>query len=146
MTQTPLSGARAVTGVVAAVCLVVAGYLFVHARDESALRTANRQGLRGDLRGAVRTARPIRREPAAADALRVRAYALLQLGDDRGAIAAFERALRLRPSDWTMRRDLAVLFARRGRRMAARRQMGRALALNPRLDLPPGFRRRAAHR
>lgn len=74
-------------------------------------------------------------------AARLAAAAALEQGDLPGAIRESRRALRLSPNDWSAYRDLAVLLNRADDRPAARAAMARALALNPRLDLPPGFAR-----
>jgi Flp pilus assembly protein TadD len=55
------------------------------------------------------------------------------------AAAAYARAARFEPRDWTVRREYARVLLALGRRAAAQRQMAAALALNPRQGLPPGF-------
>ncbi|UTI62599.1 hypothetical protein NBH00_14650 [Paraconexibacter antarcticus] len=73
------------------------------------------------------------------DARRTQAIVALRSGDLAGAQRDIETALRTAPNDWALRRDDAVLLLRLGARSAARAQMRRALALNPRMPLPGGF-------
>jgi len=70
----------------------------------------------------------------------VEAYALQGLGRLAESERAFRAALRETPSDWRLRRDLARVLLLQGRRGAASQELSRALALNPRLTPPPGFR------
>jgi Flp pilus assembly protein TadD len=121
------------------VCLLTAGYLFVSAREADVLRDANRLGLQGRYADALAQARRVSRPPADARAELVEAYALRELGRPVAASAAFARATRRDPGNWVIRRDWAVVLAQLGRQRQAGVQMARALALNPRMSLPPGF-------
>lgn len=136
-----LRRARLLAFVVAACCLLVAANLQAGAREESRVRSASRAGLAGDFPAAITTARKVERAPAVDEADRIEAYAALGLGRFDDARAAFRTALKRRPNDWLMRRDLALTLVQLGRRRAARAQMSRALALNPRMKLPAGFER-----
>lgn len=73
-----------------------------------------------------------------AAAQRGRAY----LGRRRHEQAATElaEAARRAPNDWLLQRDYAIALQRLGRRAPARARMQRAIALNPRMQLPRGFR------
>lgn len=120
-------------------CALTAVYLGIHARDEDHLRTANRLALRGDLTGSIAVARSIGRPPTTSSAQRVVGEAELLRGRPALAVAPFTKSLQRAPNDWTVRRDLAVALLAIGQRHAAQQQMSRALELNPRLMLPPGF-------
>ena len=52
---------------------------------------------------------------------------------------AFRQAVRRDPNNWVLHRDYAIVLRRLGDRARARTRMGTALALNPRMILPPGF-------
>lgn len=56
------------------------------------------------------------------------------------AAVELSAAARRSPNDWVLQRDYAIVLRALGRRAKARARMQRALALNPRLQLPPGFR------
>lgn len=55
------------------------------------------------------------------------------------AAVAFSEAARRSPNDWTLQRDYAIVLRKLGRVAKARARMQRALALNPRMQLPLGF-------
>lgn len=74
-----------------------------------------------------------------ARAARANARAALLTGDLAGAERGLTRAATWAPNDWAVQRDLAVVLLRAGHRRDARVAIRRALALNPRLELPPGF-------
>lgn len=123
----------------ACLCIALAVYLGLAQRDESRLEDANRLGLSGDLRGAVRAAGEVGDGPARARADAVAAYALAAQGRSADAVPAFSRALRHAPNDWALHRDYGQVLLRLGLREKAQARMRRALALNPRMTLPPGF-------
>jgi Flp pilus assembly protein TadD len=124
----------------AGACLLTAGWLGLHARDESRLRTANELGLRGDTAGAIAQARRIHRAPAAGRALLVEAYAEAARGRPARSAALFAQAARRAPRDWTVQRDWARALLAAGDRAGAASRMAVAVALNPRLRVPSGFR------
>ncbi|MDX6690401.1 MAG: hypothetical protein QOG15_1858 [Solirubrobacteraceae bacterium] len=74
----------------------------------------------------------------------VRGYAYLMSGRDELAARQLDRAARNAPNDWQLQRDYAVVLRTLGRRAEARARMRRAVALNPLMALPPGFRRARA--
>jgi Flp pilus assembly protein TadD len=120
-------------------CLLTAGYLGLHSRDESRVRRANELGSDNRLADAIREARRVSRAPASLRALAVEAKAATLLGDNRAAGRALVEALDRDPSNWQLHRDRAIVLLRTGDRRRARREMSRALALNPKMDLPRGF-------
>jgi Flp pilus assembly protein TadD len=124
----------------AGACLLIAGWLALHARDEARLRAANELGLRGDVAGALTKARTVRRAPAAERALLVEAYAEAVRDRPARSAALFARAARRDPRDWTLQRDWARALLAAGDRAGAARRMAVAVALNPRLRVPSGFR------
>jgi tetratricopeptide (TPR) repeat protein len=128
---------------VAVACVVAAVYLAVHAGDEARLRAAAQLGAAGRYDAALGRLDGVTREPAAARAWRVRAAALVGAGRAGAAQHAFAQAARRSPSDWRLERDWALVRLAAGDRPGAARHMRRALALNPRLHLPPGFVRTA---
>ena len=132
---------RLATAGASLVCLLAGLYLAQARHDAELLKQANHQGLTRQYEEAVATARQIKRPPSDARALAVEAYALQRLGRPRAASIAFEKAVRRNPNDWVLHRDWAVQLASLGQRRQAAKEMGRALQLNPRLALPPGFTR-----
>lgn len=124
------------TGVV---CALTAAYFVSNARDANRVRDANELGAAGDYRGALRASDGVTRPPQDARALLVRAYALLGLRRGAAASTAFARAAARDPNNWVIHRDWGILLLQLGRRAQAGHEMGRALALNPRMPLPPGF-------
>jgi Flp pilus assembly protein TadD len=123
----------------AVVCLLGAVYLEVERRDQVRLKDANELGRKGNYLVAAREAERVSRAPADGRALLVRAYALAGARRDRQASDAFAAAARRDPNNWVIHRDWALLLQRLGNVRRARAEMGRALGLNPRMQLPPGF-------
>jgi Flp pilus assembly protein TadD len=124
---------------IALACAAVAAYLATGRVGESRLERARDdvahsryKDALAELRGAGGQAAP--RVPA------VRAAAYLGLGDLRRAAREYDAAIRHAPNDWALQRDSALVLLALGRRGAARERMERALALNPRMPVPPGFR------
>lgn len=131
----------------AALCLLAGWWLLETRADERALERANAAGLRGDFPTALREARDAAAGATTVSRARaVEAYALLRLHRPAAAVRAFGQAVASDPADWRVHRDLAQTLALLGRRDAARREIGRALALNPRMRLPALFRRPAQQR
>lgn len=121
---------------VVVVCAVLALWLGLGARDQRAVRDAADLALAGDPTGAAARAAGVDGRPAALRARIVQARALFFAADLDAASAAYRDAAELAPNDWTVRREWALTEARRGATGAARRQLARALALNPRMDVP----------
>jgi Flp pilus assembly protein TadD len=122
-------------------CIFGAIYLGGTLRDERRLEDANDAALSGDYRGAAAEAATITRAPTRVHALTVRANALLALGRAAAAVRTFQRAANDAPNDAQIRRGWAVALLRAGRRAAAEHQLARAVALDPGIVLPAGFRR-----
>jgi Flp pilus assembly protein TadD len=132
---------RLATAGASLVCLLAGLYLAQARHDAQLLKEANHLGLARQYEEAVTTARMVKRPPSDAQALAVQAYALERLDRPRAASLAYERAVRRDPNNWILHRDWAVLLASLGKRRQAAQEMGLALRLNPRLELPPGFTR-----
>ena len=71
----------------------------------------------------------------------VRGYAFAALRMLGASSREFQAALKGDPRNWRVRRDWARVLLALGDRRAAQAQMALALALNPRMPLPPGFAR-----
>jgi protein O-GlcNAc transferase len=123
----------------AALCLLLAGWLVLARADESHVRRAAQLGAAGRYDAAAAEAAGVTRRPAAASAALLRGRALAGAGDFASSAAAYAHAARLEPRDWTVRREWARVLLALGRRQAARSQMTASLALNPRQSLPAGF-------
>lgn len=114
-------------------------FLFNGARDARHVNRAEAMLAQGRYGGALQQVDGIHAAPAGAVALNIRAHALAGLGQLYPALKAYKKAAERAPSDWELRRDWAQLLLRVGQRRSAGIQMGRALALNPRLRIPEGF-------
>jgi tetratricopeptide (TPR) repeat protein len=123
----------------AALCLLLAGWLLLAHGDSEKVRHAAQLGAAGDYRAAAAEAGRVTRRPAAAEAWVLRGRALAGARAYGASAAAYARAARFEPRDWTVRREYARVLLALGRRAEAQRQMAAALALNPRQSLPPGF-------
>ena len=130
---------RAIRVALVAVCLLMALWLGQSARDQRRVANAVELANSGDLAGAVALARRVDGRPAALRARLLEGRALTAAGRPDEAVAAFRRAATYAPSDASLHLDWAVAELARGRRRAARAQMQRALELDPKLRLPPGF-------
>jgi Flp pilus assembly protein TadD len=120
--------------VIAALCAVTAVYLFLGAKDASRVERANDLGRQGDYAAALREVETVRRAPADAAALLVRARALTALGQAAPAVRAWRAALRRIPNDWKLHVEYARALARLGGdRDSVQRAYTRARELNPRL-------------
>ena len=120
-------------------CLLLAGWLLTGHADSEHVRRAAQLGAAGDYRAAASEAARVTRRPAAAEAWLLRGRALAGAHAFDASAAAYARAERFEPRDWTVRREYARVLLALGHRGEARRQMAAALALNPRQSLPPGF-------
>lgn len=120
------------------VCAVLGAYLAVSSRGEAALARANAALLAGNHSEALSELEGVDGE-LAGRASAVRGYAYFRRGQLRPARAALQKAARRDPNNWVVQRDYAIVLLRLGERPKARARMRRALALNPRMLLPPGF-------
>ena len=130
---------RLTAAAAALACLLAAGYLALQSSAESKVRRANELGADNRLAEAIEEAKKVSRAPAILRALDVEAKAATLLGRFDVAAHALDRALERDPDNWRLRQDHAVILLRQRQRDLARREMSRALALNPRMTLPPGF-------
>lgn len=133
-----MTATRLVSVLAAAACLALGGFLALGQRSESRLARATDAVAAGTPDAALAELAELGGQAAGrAAAIRARAHAA------RGDLAAAQRELRatLRrdPNSWLAHRDDAVVLLALGRRAAARRELERALALNPRMELPAGF-------
>jgi Flp pilus assembly protein TadD len=120
--------------------LLTAIYLAIAAIAGARLDRANQLGVEGRPAAALAEARTVDVGPAKSRAALVEAYALVQLGDDVGADASYSRAAAADPNNWAIHANWASTLVRIGRPARAREEFEHARALNPRMDLPPGFR------
>jgi Flp pilus assembly protein TadD len=123
---------------VALACAVLGVWLAGASGDEARLQRA------GDDVAAGRSAEALAEldglDGDAADrAAAVRGYAQLGAGRLKRARSDLRAAVQRDPNNWLLQRDYAVVLLRVGERARARARMSRALALNPRMALPPGF-------
>jgi tetratricopeptide (TPR) repeat protein len=123
----------------AALCLLLAGWLALARADEGHVRRAAQLGAAGRYDDAAAEAGGVSRRPAAASAALLRGRALAGARNFASSAAAYARAAQLEPRDWTVRREWARVLLALGRRKAAQSQMAASLALNPRQSLPAGF-------
>ncbi len=133
---------RRLTAMLVAIpCFLAAAYMWVRAED--AFKVADAREIAGaeQPRDALTAAERAPAEAPNRSVLLLRARARAELGRHRAAARDYQRAVQREPSDWLARRDLAVVLARAGERGAARAQMAKALALNPRMAIPFGFAR-----
>lgn len=121
--------------------LLLAGYLALAAHDAIRVRDGTRALERGDQAAAADHVRDVVREPAAAQAAILRAFAARGQRDPAAAERAFADAVDRTPNDWALRRERATNLLELGQRDAARRELVRALDLNPRMPVPPELRR-----
>lgn len=124
---------------VAAVCAAFALHLASAREDEAHLEQANVLALAGRYEAAIAQATRADAWTTAPRADALRAYAHLRLRQLEPAADAFSAALRRQPNNWILQRDYAITLLALGRREQAQARMRRALRLNPRLDVPPGF-------
>ncbi len=122
----------------AVLCVALGGYLALAQRSEHTLARAQ------DELAAAQPAAALARlhglgGQAAGRALAVRAAAHIAQGRYADAHRNLRAALRRDPNSWLLERDDAIVLLALDRRLDARRALQRALALNPRMDIPPGF-------
>lgn len=123
--------------------LAAAGYLHSQQSDQARVHTANALALAGNYEGAVKEAQLVTRSPARESALLVEARALDALRLYAQADRAYVGALRLDPQNSILHYDRALALIRARNRTGAKRELQRALDLDPRLyPIPPGFRLR----
>jgi Flp pilus assembly protein TadD len=125
--------------VVAVLCGALGLYLALNQGDEATLKRA------GDDVRAGRDAQALTElegvgGQAAGRAAALRGYAYLGREQYEPAAAALSDAAQRSPNDWVIQRDYAIVLRKLGQRAKARAKMQRALALNPRMALPVGFR------
>ena len=120
------------------VCSVLGAFLAVSSRGEASLARANAALVAGNHAEALSELEGLEGEHANR-ASAVRGYAYFGLGQLRRARAALQKAARRDPNNWFLQRDYGIVLLRLGERPKARARMRRALALNPRMPLPPGF-------
>jgi tetratricopeptide (TPR) repeat protein len=123
----------------AGLCVMMAASLLVSQRQAASLRDAETLGERGEYARAIQAALEVTRAPAKGRALYLAASGFARLNRPREADRLFESAAARDPNNWTVHHDWAILLAGIGQRGEARRQMERALALNPRARLPITF-------
>jgi Flp pilus assembly protein TadD len=129
---------RLVSVLAAAACLALAGFLALGQRSESRLERASDAVAAGKPDAALAELDGLTGQAAGrAAAIRARAHAAR--GDLPAAHRELRAALRRDPNSWVLHRDDAVVLLALGRRADARRAIERALALNPRMELPAGF-------
>lgn len=138
-TSRPLASQRGAAAAAGLACLVLAGYLSLHQRDHSRVRTASELGLQGRYAQAAAEARRVTRAPAQSQALLIQAYAAQALGRHRQAVILFSRAAEREPRNWSLHRDWAISLQALGQRREARERMDLASTLNPLMEAPPGF-------
>lgn len=123
-----------------AACAVGAGYEWIGSNQAQSVRDAFVAGAEGRYRDAISQAEDVSDWPAVAEAHRIVAFALQDLGGrDRAALAAFDAALRDAPNDWVLYQGRAITLLRLGRTADARRDVARVKDLNPRVVLPTVF-------
>jgi tetratricopeptide (TPR) repeat protein len=121
-----------------AACAVGAGYEWIGSSQAQSVRDAFVAGAEGRYHDAISDAQDVSAWPAVAEAHRVVAFALEDLGGrDRAAVAAFDTALRDAPNDWVLYQGRALALLHLGQTAAARRDVARVKELNPRVILPP---------
>lgn len=134
-----LTGARLISTGAAVVCLLTAVYLGSANRDADQLRRADDSRRAHRYVEAISESRKVTRPPFDAQAALVRAESLERLRRVREASDSYRLAATLEPNDWFVHQRWAVVLLDLGRRRDAAREMGRALALNPRMQLPRPF-------
>jgi Flp pilus assembly protein TadD len=122
----------------AALCVALGGYLALAQRSEHTLARAQDELAATQPAAALATLHGLGGQ-AAGRALAVRADAHIAQGRYGEAHLNLRAALRRDPNNWLLERDDAIVLLALGRRQDARRALQRALALNPRMDIPPGF-------
>ncbi len=122
-------------------CVILAVFLTDQWRQERTLHRAGQALAAGRSAEATSLTQGLDHRSVRGRALRTAAAAALQRGDLVAAERELALAVAAAPNDWTVVLEHAVLLRRLGRREDAGRAFGVALALNPRLVPPEGFRR-----
>jgi Flp pilus assembly protein TadD len=118
-------------------CAVLGVYLAVESRSEARLERASADVAAGRTQAALHELTGV--DDADGRAARLRGAAYLAAGRLGPALANLRAAARRDPNNWLAQRDYAIVLLRTGDRARAQRRMRAALALNPRMPLPPGF-------
>lgn len=125
--------------VIAVLCAAIGIYLAVNQSGEATLERGGDDVRAGQAAKALAELDGLDGQ-ASARAAALRGDAHLQQGRYAQAAAELSAAARRAPNDWVLQRDYAVVLRALGRRPKSRARMQRALALNPRMQLPLGFR------
>jgi Flp pilus assembly protein TadD len=124
---------------IAATALMAGLYLAIHHHQETLVEQAGTLITQGQFELAGAKASEVTDSPSATMALYRQGLAAAGLGRNAEAIAFFQRAEVRDPNNWVIHRDWAVSLLAAGDRVHARRQMRRALQLNPLMALPARF-------
>jgi Flp pilus assembly protein TadD len=126
---------------IAAAVLCAATAIYLTGQREQAVRVerANELGTQGHFAAAAQEAARVTGRPASVEGRTVRGRALLALHRYAAADGQFAAGLRDEPKNWALHRDRAIALQALRRSSAADRELSLALALNPRMPLPPGF-------
>lgn len=127
---------------VAALCAALGAYLALSWGDETRLQQARDELRRNHPARALARLDGLGGQATGRTHV-LRGYAYLGDGRPDRASKAFRLAVLRYPNNWELQRDYAIVLLKLGQRVRARARMQRALALNPRMQLPRGFRRRA---
>lgn len=133
-----MTRARLVSVGLALACLLATVYFAAHWRQASLVRDANELGRSGQPAAAARVASRVRGAPERAPALLARARALRANAQYRAADRAFGRAAAEDPNNWILYRDWGSVIVHLGDRKRAGIMYAHAVALNPRIQFPPG--------
>jgi Flp pilus assembly protein TadD len=128
--------------IVVLACGGAAAWLWTSGTDAGRTQEAYDALVSGRAAEAERLARDVEREPAAARAAYTRAVALRELGRYDEANRVFADVAAREPNSWQIHREWAISLAREGQLVRARRELARAVELNPRVAIPVEFTRR----
>jgi Flp pilus assembly protein TadD len=123
----------------AVLCGAAAIYLVGQRQDAVKVERANVLGTQGRFGDAVREVAGVTGRPAQVEARSVRGRALIGVRQYAAAERELAAALGDEPKNWQLHRDRAIALHGLGRGPAADHELSLALALNPRMPLPPGF-------
>ena len=137
-TLAAVNASRLVPVAVAVVCAVLGVYLAMSSRGEARLHRADAHVLAGRNTAALAKLKGLDGEYERR-AWVLRGYAYFGTGRLERARVELQKAVRRDPNNWVLQRDYAIVLLRLGERPKARARMRRAVALNPRMLLPPGF-------
>lgn len=122
----------------ALLCGALGLYLAAVSRGEAALERAQAELIDGRGDAALAELEGLEGETDRRAAA-LRGYAHRAEGRLRPARRAFQSAVRRDPNNWILHREYGRVLLALGERAKARARMSRAMALNPRMVLPPGF-------